>query len=75
MYKVQSVLFNKNKINLTQAIEWLEDNNYIIKKVDATKSLYRFRQINPSTLKKEGYTNYRNHKINDDIMLVLVYKD
>ena len=75
MYKVQSVLFNRNKVNIPEAVEWLEKNNYVVKKVDATKSLYRFRQINPSTLKKEGYTNYHNYKLNDDIMLVLVYKD
>jgi hypothetical protein len=75
MYKVQSVLFNKNHITLQQAINWLNENNYIVKKVDETKNLYRFRQINPSVLKKEGYTKYHNHRLNENIMLVLVYKD
>jgi hypothetical protein len=75
MYKVQSVLFNKNNITLQQAIDWLKENNYLIKKVDETKNLYRFRQITPSLLKKQGYTNYHNHKLNENIILVLVYKD
>ena len=74
MYKVQSVLFNNKKVKIPEAIEWLENNNYVVKKVDATKSLYRFRQINPSTLKKEGYNTFRNHKLNDNITLILAYK-
>ena len=75
MYKVQSVLFNKNNITLQQAIDWLNENNYIIKKVDETKNLYRFRQISPTILKKQGYTKYRNHILNDNIILVLAYND
>jgi len=74
MYKVQSVLFDKKKYNVPSAVKWLENNNYIYKKVDITKSLLRFRQIDPNKLKKEGYNIYRNHKLNDDIILVLVYK-
>jgi hypothetical protein len=75
MYKVQSVLFNKKNMTLQKAIKWLIENNYKVKKVDETKSLYRFRQISPSVLAKEGYTNYRNHVLNENIILVLVYKD
>lgn len=74
LYKIQSVLFNKNKINLNEAIKWLLNNGYKVKKVDETKNLYRFRQISPSSLKKQGYTVYHNHKISDIIMLVLAYK-
>jgi hypothetical protein len=75
MYKVQSVLFNRNKITAEKAIKWLIDNGFNVKKIDGTKNLWRFRQVSPASLRKEGYNNYRNHKINDDITFVIAYKD
>ena len=74
LYKVQSILFDKNKISMDDAIKWIIEHKYKVKKVDETKNLYRFRQIAPSSLKRQGYDIYHNHRINDIIMLVLAYK-
>jgi hypothetical protein len=74
IYKVQSVLINKNKINLSNATKWVLEKGYKVKKVDETKNLYRFRQIPPITLEKQGYNIYRNLVISPEITLVLAYK-
>jgi hypothetical protein len=68
------VLFDKNKIKMDDAIKWILEHGYKVKKVDETKNLYRFRQIAPSSLERQNYRVYHNHKINDIIMLVLAYK-
>ena len=73
MYKVQSVIFNKEKYDTPSAIKWLQENNYQVKKVDETNNFLRFRQINPSLLKRQGYTFYRSYKIGD-VILVITYK-
>lgn len=75
LYKVQSILFDKNKISLEDASKWIIEHKYKIKKVDETKNLYRFRQITPSVLDKQGYKIYRNLKITPIITLVLAYKN
>jgi hypothetical protein len=73
-YKVQSVIIDKNKYTLQQAIEFLHRNNYKYPKVDITKNLYRFRQIEPAKLRKEGYTHYHTKQISPDISLVIAYR-
>jgi hypothetical protein len=75
MYKVQSVLFNKSFYTLKQAVEWLFHNNYKVKKVDETANYFRFRQIAPSTLARQGFKNYHNKNISEHIILVLAYDE
>jgi hypothetical protein len=73
-YKVQSVVFNKDQISLDDAFDWLVVNGYKIKKSDETETQYRFRQLEPSYLKRKGFTEYRTKQLNDVVSLVLVYK-
>ena len=73
-YKIQSVLFKRDKWQLMDAIEWLISNEFTVKKVDITKGLFRCRQLEPEALKKKGYTNYHNKIIGDGIIFVIVYK-
>jgi hypothetical protein len=75
LYKVQSIFFYKNKISLEDAVKWMTEHKYKIKKVDETENLYRFRLIPPTTLKKQGYDVYRNLSITPIITLVLAYKN
>ena len=44
---LQSILLDKRKYTLPQAIKWIEDNNYKFLKVDWTGNYYRFRQEEP----------------------------
>ena len=78
-YKVQSVLFNKDKYTPAEAIVWLKDHKFKVKKIDITDNYLRFRQYTPQYLKKLGYTVTRNHKIGTSkgtqIYLVLCYKN
>jgi hypothetical protein len=71
-YKVQSILINKN-MDEKQAINFIL-KHYKLKKIDETKHYYRFRQYNPSYLKKLGYTIIKTKKINNDVELIIYYK-
>ena len=79
-YKIQSVLFNKNKYTPEQAEIWLKDHKFKLKKIDKTENYLRFRQYSPAYLKKLGYTEIRNQRIGKitdkepQIYLVLCYK-
>jgi len=75
MYKLQSIIFNKNYNTLNDVVSFLYNNDYKFNKIDITKNYYRARQLNPKILKSEGYTNYHNKLIDPDknIYLVLAY--
>jgi hypothetical protein len=73
-YKVQSVIIDKDKYTLQKAIEFLHRNNFKYNKVDITKNLYRFRQIEPAKLRKEGYTHYRTKQISPEISFIIGYQ-
>lgn len=74
MSEVQSVVFPRDKYNLTQAKKWLKDNNYKVtyrnKPVDKTKTQFRFRQTAPSK-----YDSYVTKKLNNGILLILGFKN
>ena len=74
-YKVQSIVFEKDQIALQEAIDWVVTHGDKIKKIDETETQYRFRQLDPSYLKRIGYKEYRTKKLNDIVSLVLVYKE
>ena len=58
---LQSILLNKNRFTLKQAVQYLFIHGIKeIKKVDETNDWYRFRQVNPEMLKERGYTKFRN---------------
>jgi hypothetical protein len=71
---IQSVLIPKDKYTLYDAIIYLYNNDYKIKKIDETIHLYRARQISPETLRKKGYTNYITVNKDNGIKLVIAYK-
>lgn len=65
--KVQSVLFKKDQWSVPEAIDWLIQNGFKHKKIDTTKTLYRFRQESP-----ERFRRYFTKKLgHSGIMLVL----
>ncbi len=73
-YKIQSVLFDRNIYTAEEAIKWLFANSFKVKKIDGTKSLWRFRQYSPSILRKDGYDHYAHKNIAEGISFVLAYK-
>jgi hypothetical protein len=73
-YKVQSVLFDKKKFNPQQAMIWLHQNGYKIKKIDETAKMLRFRQLAPATLRKKDYSKFITKKLgNSGIELIIAY--
>jgi hypothetical protein len=75
MYKLQSILFSRYYYTLKQCIDILKRNNLQHYKVDETKNFYRFRQIDPKLLRKDGYTNVITKKIARGIEYVIFYKN
>jgi hypothetical protein len=72
-YKIQSVLFDNSKFTLENAANFLARNNFKYSKVDKTKNLLRFRQLNPAAIRKEGYNHYITKPISEGISLVIAY--
>lgn len=65
----QSVLFLKAKYPKKKAEKWLRENGYKVKKVDTTKTLHRYRQLDPKLFDQKSF---RMKKIKgNDIKLVV----
>jgi hypothetical protein len=73
-YKLQSVLFDRSKFNEQKANEWLANHKLKNKGVDIKDKHLRYRQLNPTYLRRLGYTEYRSVEITKDIMFVIAYK-
>jgi len=72
-YRTQSVLIPKAIFSLKEA-EIFVNSHFKLKKLDATEKYYRFRQLSPEYLKKQGFKILRNKMLDDGIILVLAYK-
>jgi hypothetical protein len=74
-YKIQSVIFEKDKWDIKTAKKWLRDNDYDAPKVDEKENYIRFRQISPDTLENQGLDNYRTKSLGKSgIKLIIGYK-
>jgi hypothetical protein len=75
-YLVQSVVFKKSKYSLEEAKKWLKENKYKDKGVDEKKSFWRFRQLNPMTVKLKGFSHYITKPLETSgVELIIVYKE
>jgi hypothetical protein len=72
--KVQSIIFKKEFTSLKQARKWLKDHNFKDYGVDEKENTYRFRQIDPDELRKNGYTLFRTKKLDETISLIIAIK-
>jgi len=75
MYKLQSILLSKEVFKLNDAVNWLEANKFKVKKLDATQNYWRFRQNEPSALRKEGFTTFRTTEVAPNVKFIFSYKD
>lgn len=73
-YKIQSILFDKDKINFEEAVDWIIHHGDKIKHVDETDTQFRFRQLSPIYLKRIGYNKYVTKRLNDTVSFIIVYK-
>jgi len=72
---IQSVLFRNNVYNIPDCLKWLKTYNLNSNKVDKTLKFYRWRQVSPNFLRKEGYNHYITKTIdNGNILLIEAYK-
>jgi hypothetical protein len=70
---VQSILFDKKKWKTNEAVEWLQDNNYISHKVDITSHYLRFRQLDPKDYPKPHW-HYTTHRLGNGIDFIILYR-
>ena len=75
MQKVQCVVIKKGNYDLNKSANWVHFNHFEIKRVDETPDTFRFRQFPTQLLRKEGYNKYRTMKVDDDISLVIAFKE
>ena len=73
-YKIQSIIFNKKILPEQNAKEWLKEHKYKVGKVESKSHYYRFRQISPAHISKQGYNKYKMQEIGNGIYLVLAFK-
>ena len=71
---IQSVIIDKNKYELIDALLYILKNNYKANKIDETNNYYRFRQVEPILLDNKGYDKYITNEIEDGIKLIIAYK-
>lgn len=72
---IQSVLVDKDKYNLVDAILYILKNDYKADKIDESDNYYRFRQKEPLLLDKKGFDNYKTIKgLDEGIKIIIAYK-
>lgn len=74
-YRVQSILFRRDKWTPSKASKWLEKHNYSNKGVDEKEGHLRFRQLNPDYIRKQGYKRFITKAFGDSgVSLIIAYK-
>jgi len=75
-YLVQSVIFKKLCFTIEEARKWLKENKYKDKGVDEKKEFWRFRQLNPLTVKRKGFSHYITKPLEKSgVELIIAYKN
>ena len=70
---VQNVVFNKQIWSVIDSANYCLNNKYKVIKIDESDDLWYFRQVNPETLKRKGYTHYITKRLNHGIKAVIAY--
>jgi len=74
-YKIQTILFSKDKWTKKKASSWLKKHNYSNKGVDDKPDTLRYRQLDPSYVEQIGYNQYVTKPLGaSGVSLVIVYK-
>lgn len=72
---IQSVLIDKNKYDLIDAILYILKNNYKANKIDESNNYYIFRQVEPLILDNKGFNKYKTIKgIEEGTKFIIAYK-
>jgi hypothetical protein len=73
-YIVQSIVFKNMSID--ECIKFCQENDFNFNKVDYKKNgIIQIRQYTKNYLKKKDFIVYKTHKVNNNISLIVVYKD
>lgn len=74
-YKLQTILFPRNLFSEREVENWVIHHKYKLKKIDIKQNYYHVRQLDPSYLKRHGYTKIRSKMLDNGIIFVLYYKE
>jgi hypothetical protein len=73
MYHIESVVFHRNEMTLKQAKEFLHRHGFKEGRPDITTNTYRFRQMDPHKLERQGY-KFRTKRFPGGLFLI-AYKE
>ncbi len=73
-YIIQSVIIDKNKYELIDALLYILKHKYKANKIDETLNYYRFRQVEPLKIDKKGYQKYKTVELDDGVKCIIAYK-
>ena len=73
-FKIQMIIFQKDKISLNNAFEWIVNNLFKIKNNYETETEYIFEQYGPTYLCSKGYFVCRHMILNDFVSLLVAFK-
>jgi hypothetical protein len=73
-YKLQSVLFERPYFNQEEATSALKTLGGVLRTIDITDNYFRFRQINPTCLRKRGYDEVKTKEISPHIKFIIFHK-
>ena len=74
-YRVQSVIFRRDKWTPAKASKWLQKYKYANKGIDEKDEHLRFRQLNPDYIRKQGYKRFITKSLGDSgVSLIIAYK-
>ena len=74
-YKVQSVLFKRPEWSEAEAKKWVKENKFKNLGVDVKPNHYRYRQLSPNVIRKQGYKHFVTKHISESIDLIIAYKE
>jgi hypothetical protein len=68
---VQSIVIPKDLMSRKKATEWVAEHFGPVRKIDESVNMYRFRQVSPLTLKRQGLKRYITETLPNGVMLVI----
>lgn len=73
MYKIQSVLFDKQFFTKEDAVDWCIEYGHLYDKIDSFLHYFRVRQIDAEILEMSGYSVFRTLVVKTGLKFVLAY--
>lgn len=72
--QLQSVILPKINFTINDAVKWIIEHGYDVKKIDETFNYWRFRQKDPNYLTRLGFNKVISKELPNGVILIIYYK-